>query len=197
MYESLDLHELNAKSAAIGAWVLTVHTMRYIEYEYVWQQQPRKGQKLECRLVAADGVYCQGVIRALPRSTSRGGVVDPAAEFKALEAKFKDGTVWSMTKVALANEKSEYIGSPVKLCIDLRKTKCTGILPGTVEMAPAPAPEDELERILALERSQRVDLTALIAEVSPARRETTAYGQKDIVDVMFVDGSKLRGSRSR
>ena len=197
MSESLDLHELNAKSAAIGAWVLTVHTMRYIEYEYVWQQQPRKGQKLECRLVAADGVYCQGVIRALPRSTSRGGVVDPAAEFKALDAKFKDGTVWSMTKVALANEKSEYIGSPVKLCIDLRKTKCTGILPGTVDMAPAPAPEDELERILALERTQRVDLTALIAEVSPVRRETTAYGQKDIVDVTFVDGSKQAGQQEQ
>ena len=79
----------------------------------------------------------------------------------------------------------------------MRKTKCAGILQGTVEMAPAPAPEDELERIQALERSQRVDLTALIAEVGPTRRETTAYGQKDIVDVLFVDGSKQAGQQDQ
>ena len=57
-------------------------------------------------------------------------------------------------------------------------------------MAPAPAPEDELERILALKRTQRVDLTMLIADMSPTRRETTSYGQKDIVDMTFVDGPK-------
>ena len=105
MSESLDLHELNAKSASIGAWVLKVHMMRYIEYEYVWQNQPRKGQKVECRLVAADGIYCQGVIKALPRSWSRGGGVDPAVELKEMQDKFKDGTLWRMTKVVLANEK--------------------------------------------------------------------------------------------
>ena len=105
MTESLDLHELNAKSAGIGAWVLMVHKTRRIEYEYVWQNQPRKGEKVECRLVAADGVYCQGVIKALPRSWSRGGGVDPAVELKEMQDKFKDGTLWRMTKVVLANEK--------------------------------------------------------------------------------------------
>ena len=197
MTESLDLHELNAKSAGIGAWVLRVHTMRLIEYEYVWQNQPRKGQKVECRLVAADGVYCHGVIKQSFRSSWRGGGVDPAVELKQMQDKFKDGTVWRMTKVGLVNEKSEYMGSPVKVCIDLRKTKCVGILQGSVEMAPAPAPEDELEKILALQHTQRVDLTALIAEVSPTRRETTSYGQKDIVDVTFLDGSKQAGQQEQ
>ena len=84
MSHSLDLFELNAKSAGIGAWELKVHKMRFIEYEYTWQNQPTKGDKLECRLVAADGVYCQGVIRALPRNWPRGGGVDPAAELKAM-----------------------------------------------------------------------------------------------------------------
>ena len=123
MTDSLDLHELNAKSAGIGAWVLRVHAMRRIEYEYVWQNQPKKGLKVECRLVAADGVYCQGGFEALNRSSSRGGGGDPAVELKEMQDKFKDGTVWRMTKVVLANETSEYIGSPLKICIDLRKTK--------------------------------------------------------------------------
>ena len=122
MTDSLNLHELNAQSAGIGAWVLRVHAMRRIEYEYVWQHQPKKGEKLECRLVAQDGVYCQGVIKGMSKSY-RGGGVDPAADMKDMQDKFKDGTVWKMTKVALANEKSEYISSPVKSTIDLRKTK--------------------------------------------------------------------------
>ena len=195
--DSVDLHELNAKSAGIGAWVLQVHKMQLIEYEYVWQSQPRKGQKLECRLVAPDGVYCQGVIRALPRSGLRGGGVDPAAELKTMQEKFKDGTVWRMTKVALSDEKSEYIGAPLKKCINLRKTKCASILQGSTKTVPAPAPEDELESIVALERQQRVDLTALIAHMSPPRRETTAYGQKDIVDITVVDGSKRAGQEDQ
>ena len=136
--------------------------------------EPRKGQKLAWRLVAMDGVYCRGVIKALPRSGLRGGGVDPAVELKSMQDQFKDGTEGRMTNVAQANEKSEYTGSPLKKRIDLRKTKCVGILQGSVEMAPAPAPEDELESILALERTQRVDLTALIADMSPTRRETTA-----------------------
>ena len=105
MSDSLDLDELNAKSAGIGAWVLPVYKPRLIDYEYTWQKQPRKGQKVECRLVAADGIYCQGVIRALPRSWSGGGGVDPAAELKVMQGKFQHGTVWRMTKVVLANEK--------------------------------------------------------------------------------------------
>ena len=64
-------------------------------------------------------------------------------------------------------------------------------------MAPAPTPEAELERILALERTQRVDLTALIADISPTRRETTVHGQKDIVTVTFVDGSKQTGRQEQ
>ena len=66
-----DLHELNPKSAGVGAWVLKVYKMRVIEYECTWQNAPRKAQKLECFLVAANGIYCQGVIKSLNRS---GGV---------------------------------------------------------------------------------------------------------------------------
>ena len=61
---SFPLRELNAKSAGIGARVLMAHGMRRIEYEYLWQNKPRKGQKLECLLVATDGSYCQGVVKA-------------------------------------------------------------------------------------------------------------------------------------
>ena len=83
--------------------MLVVHKMQLIEYEYTWQHQPRKGHKCECRLVSADGVYCQGVIKGV--SWSRGGGTDPAAELKAMHAKFTDGSIWKMTKVVMSNGK--------------------------------------------------------------------------------------------
>ena len=87
--DSLELHELNPKSAGIGAWVLKVHKLRLIEYEYTWQNKPRKSQKLECLLVAASGIYCQGVIKAV----NRGRRCRPCcrAETNATEIPGRDG----------------------------------------------------------------------------------------------------------
>ena len=107
--ESLDLSELNAKSAGIGSWVVQVHGMRHIRYEYQWQGKPQKGQKLECLLVTSDGNYCQGVVRTLP---PRAGGEDPGSELKKVLQKFTSGSVWRMTKVTIAKEKKEYMGSP-------------------------------------------------------------------------------------
>ena len=38
---------------------------------------------------------------------------------------------------------------------------------------------------------QRVDLTALISNMTDTRSETTAYGPKKIVDVTIVDGADV------
>ena len=187
--ESLDLSELNAKSAGIGGWVVQVHGMRHVHYEYQWQGKPQKGQKLECLLVTSDGNYCQGVVRTLP---PRAGGEDPGSELKKVLQKFTSGSVWRMTKVALAKEKKEYMGSPCKVCIDIRKTRTDPVLRGAVKMPPAPAPEEDLKTIVSLPSSQRVDITALVQNMSDVRNEVTAYGRKQIVDITIVDGSKDR-----
>ena len=56
--DSLELEELNAKPAGIGARVLMIHGMRLIKYEHTRQSSPQKGQKLECLLMAQDGTQC-------------------------------------------------------------------------------------------------------------------------------------------
>ena len=100
------------------------------------ESKPQKGHKLECLLVAADGTYCPGVIKALYRRTTDGGSADPLVELKTQMQKFSDGTIWRMTKVTLAAEKGEYIGSPLKKSIDVRKTAYAPILQGIVQMPP-------------------------------------------------------------
>jgi len=192
--DSLELHELNEKSAGIGAWVLQVHAMRHIEYEYQWQGKAKKGEKLECLLLAADASYCQGVIKVLPR---RAGGGDPGADLRKMMEKFCNGTVWKMTKVTLANEKKEFIGAPYKVCVDIRSTKSSPVLQSQVQMPPAPAPEEDLKSIVTLPSLQRVDLTALISSIGTVRRETTAYGRKDIVDITVVDGSMQKDEKEQ
>ena len=187
---SLALEELNCKSAAIGAWSLKIHGMQWIEYEYTRQNTIQKGQKLECLLVAQSGTYCHGVIKTKWGTKDSGGG-SPAAELKTMMKKFQDGAIFTMTKVALVDAKAEFLGAPLKVCIDLRKTTCTAVSGTLVEMPPAPAPSEALASILGLHSRQRVDLTALIITVSGTRRETTPYGQKDIVDITVVDGSTL------
>ena len=106
----MEWEELNDKSSGIGAWVLKIHGMRWIEYEYTRQNSVQKGRKLQCRLVAQSCPYCHGVIKAL---YSRSGGVDPAAELKTLMDKFKDGSIFKLTKVTLADDKAEFIGAPL------------------------------------------------------------------------------------
>ena len=61
---SLELEELNAKSAGIGTWVVKCYGMQWIEYEYTRQNTVQKGQKVEGFLLAQSGAYCHGVIKA-------------------------------------------------------------------------------------------------------------------------------------
>ena len=95
-----------------------------------------------------------------------------------------------MTNITLAKEKRQYIGARENTCVDIRKTRVDGILQSVVQMPLAPALEEDLKSIVALQSLQRVDITALISSVSNVRNETTAYGRKQILDTTIIDGSK-------
>ena len=112
--DSFQLHELNAKSGPVGTWILKVYNMRMITYEYNRGGQPRQGQKLECMFVSKDGVYCQGVIKSVYKTAKTSGPLDPAAELRQMQERFQNGTMWKMTKVTLADEKSQFISSALK-----------------------------------------------------------------------------------
>ena len=193
--ESLDLAELNLKSAGLGRWVLKVHGMRKIQYEYAWQGKPQKSTKLECLLIATDGTYCQGEVRSLYSKTAGG--LDPGAELERMMTKYCNGGIWAVSKVTLSKEKKQYIGAPHKVCIDLRKTKTDAILQGTVEVPQAPVLQEEWKTIVTLQGMQRVDITALISSLSEARSATTAYGPKKIVDVTIVVVPKKKHTRTK
>ena len=119
---SLELEELNAKSAGIGTWVVKSYGMQWIDYEYTRQNTVQKGQKVEGFLLAQSGAYCHCVIKAKWGTKGNGGV-DPAAELKTMMNKFQDGSIFTLTKVALADAKAEFLGAPLKICIGLKRPK--------------------------------------------------------------------------
>jgi hypothetical protein len=108
--------------------------------------------------------------------------------------KYNENTIWSMSRITLAQEKAQFIGSPVKYVIDMEKTKVTPVLQSTT-FPRTPTPPDSLATIVQLTRKQQVHFLALVRTVEKQRSATTSRGERTIVDVTFVDGSKLANGK--
>ena len=183
--EYQSLKELTHQSAAIGKWLLTVgETPRAWEYGFSLNGKQCKGKRFEVNMVSADaGVYCTGAFR---RKTD-----NPAGNRKFDEAlaTFAYGSVWEASKIVLAKEKPCFISSPLKLMIDLSGSRMVPVLQKIYKMPSEATPLDTLHTILMCPPQQRVDITALLFQISPVREASTARGDRLIFDVTIRDDS--------
>ena len=85
--------------------------------------------------------------------------------------------------------KPSCISSPLKIMIDLNITKMHPVLQGIQKMPSEPTPLETLHTILMCPQHQRVDVTALIENVSEVREVTTAHGPRYVADVQIRDDS--------
>ena len=90
------------------------------------QGQRKEGRAFRCHLVMPEdpSMYCLAeVARFDPLSPTK---LKSLAE---MQAKFKDGLEFIISKVALNNEiKQEYLSTPIKATVLLEKTKCEPVL---------------------------------------------------------------------
>ena len=187
--QSTSLRELTPSTCGVGAWILRVVHPRVIDYLYQYQNQERKGRKMECILASKDSdCYCMGLIK----HAGSGDTADKT--FKAAAAKFKDNTIWRLTRITLAIDKPQYVSSPIKHVIDLSKTKVSPVLESST-FPKAPTPPDALATTLRISRGQKTDLLALAQSITNQRTVTAARGEKIIVDATVIDGSKLENGR--
>ena len=109
------LSELSPATAAIGAWLVKVHRdAQIVPYTYTWEGKPKATKKVEVLLIGQDAeTYCIG--------RARKGSSDDRA-LQALADKFKAGTTWKMSKVAVLTENRSHLGCTVKVVVDLAKT---------------------------------------------------------------------------
>ena len=62
--------------------------------------------------------------------------------------KFQNATMWRLSQVSLLNEKPIYLGSPIKIVIDLNSTSFQPLLQSTVTMPSHPTPPEDLATLL-------------------------------------------------
>ena len=96
------LAELTTHSAKIGLWLLRVCGEPH-EHEYKFQKRGEDitVKLLVCRLVSEDSSqYCTGKIKR------KGGEPDASADFGRAKKKFKDQSIWKVSKVSLMNKAS-------------------------------------------------------------------------------------------
>ena len=183
--EYQSLKELTQQSAGIGMWLLQVaEAPRDWEYTYTFNGHKCTGRRFEAILVSPDAsVYCIGAFRR-KQDNAAGN-----KKFADALSMFQHGTVWEASKISLAKEKPCFISSPLKLMIDLNASKMTPVLQSTYKMPSEATPVDTLHTILMCPENQRVDVTALLHDISSRRSANTARGERYIFDVTIRDDS--------
>ena len=185
------LNELTPATAAIGVWLVKVHRdAQVVPYTYTWDGKPKESKKAEVLLIGQDAeTYCIGRAR-------KGSGDDKALQ--TLADKFKAGTTWKMSKVALFAENRSHLGCTVKVVVDLAKTTWAPVLQSTVPMPSEPAPVEMLSDIVSVKASQRCDVICLLQNVTAEpKTRNTAQGARKVVDVAICDGSRDDGELAK
>ena len=186
------LQHLTEQSAGIGAWMLQV-TGDPKDTEYTWNKNGKsgKGRKLEIILVSEESSeYCLGVYRRLgkePKATQ---------DFEASKKKYKQGSIWKVSKVSLAKENSKFLGCSCKVVIDMNASTFHPVLQSTVTMPMQATPPEDLNTLLQCPEGQVVDVLALVTEISTPAQKQTQYGIRDFVNITIMDDSGTKGAAS-
>lgn len=177
----LDLSLLASTSGSVGMWALKIVHKSVTAFSMPVRSKPPKAmEKLNVHLVSAVG-----------EKYITGQAVETPQRMPQLAAKWKVGEVVRISKVAKVEERKEYIGSPLKVVIDLKKTSVKYSQPGADDMPRMAQPPDQLCDILNLSSRQYVDVTVLVLSVSAGRSVTLQSGEKKTVQtIKFTDGSK-------
>ena len=134
--------------------------------------------------------YCEGLYK------KAGGKPKSTDNFKQAQTEHKNGTIWKVSQVSLAQQNPLYLGCSHKVVIDMNKSTFTPVLQSTVKMPTQVAPPDDLATLLKCSKGQIVDAIALVAHVSEPVLKHTDSGECDLVDVTIMDDSGRNGAAS-
>ena len=106
------LQNLTVQSGGVGRWLVTV-VMPPREVVYSWNKGGKSGEgkKLQYLLVSEDcAQYCEGVYKRIgkePKATD---------DYNKAKQKFKKCTIWTVSKVSLTKQDTQYLGCSCKGC---------------------------------------------------------------------------------
>ena len=180
--ETQALPELNQRSAGLGSWDIGVFRPRINDYKYTPKNSnhEKSGADFRCILVSArdPSQYVSASIQM--RS-------DNMAPLKQAEGKFKADLKFRISKVALqSSAKQEYLHTPIKLKIDLAKTKADALMQQKQGETVQPCPSMSIKDCKKLQQSQRFDVTALMDALSEVRAVNVT---RQVIKVTIIDDS--------
>jgi len=179
-----NLKALTKSSARIATFAVRLCDGAVENYTYTHQQtgQQTTAHKFEVFLVGSNPQeYCKGYVKASEE------------ECKKAAAKFSNGTVWALSKVAFDSfTQTQYISTPILLRVDLSKSTMT-IQDGSTEenkalrasMPSSRVPPTSVADVTRIKTSCCTDLIAVIKEVHPQTRKSKA--DELISDIVLVD----------
>ena len=185
----LNLSELNKTSASLGSWHFRVVHEDLISYEYVNAGRQCSGHKLRVMFVTHDEEqYCLGYLRAIKNDVD---------ELKKARSKWVVGSIWKSKRISFLEEKANYVCTPFKLVLDLRKSELTKILQGAEDLPKQAAPGSQISEILQIRSSggiHRFDAMGMV-QTGNVRYSDTKDGFRAIMDVTLMDGSELENGK--
>ena len=186
MTDLQDLKSLNKSSGKVATFAAKLCGGVVEQYDYLHKgnQQKVTAHKFEVTLVGRNPQdYCKGFVKASKEDCEKAA------------AKFKDGTVWALSKVAFDSyTAAQYISTPVLYRVDLSKSTMKSRDTNSEEdkalrasMPPAPVPPTSVVDLTRITTNRSTDLIAVVKEVGAQTRQSR--GQELIVDVVLVDGT--------
>ena len=184
MAQMQNLKALNKSSGRIATFAVRVSGGACEKYTY---QEKKTGvdktaHKFEAYLVGNN-----------PQDYCRAYVKGSEQECKKAAEKFKDGTVWALSKVVWDSwTKTQYISTPVQFRIDLSKSVMTA-QDGSCEaqqnlrksMPSSPEPPISVADVALITNTGSTDLIAVIKDVNDKTR--TSKANELIADITLVD----------
>ncbi|CAJ1409412.1 unnamed protein product [Effrenium voratum] len=180
--EFFRLAELNESTAKLGTWLFRVEHVISEEYEYEWKGKQHRTWKLTMVLLTQEASeYCLGQVKVAKSNLQ---------QVQTAERRYTVGTLWQVSKVALAKESKQYVHTPRKLVIDMAKSKVVSVSDAQgLVMPPTVVANAVLRDILQLQDKQRFDVTCVVKGVSDPRTVTTPSGEKRVLDATLTDGT--------
>jgi hypothetical protein len=127
------LRELNTGTSAVGSWILKAVHSDIVGYSYEWSGSQVTKQKLRVMFVSPQAEdYCIGVMKVNKQNTQ---------ELEAARLNiYKVNNLFRSKSICSTDDKKQYVNTPFKLLLDLRKCRLNSLLQGAIAMPIAAHP---------------------------------------------------------
>jgi hypothetical protein len=183
----LQLAELNARSAKLGAWDVFVFQPRVEKYGWTDKStgEQKTGESFRCLLLSIEdcSMYIQAEVK----------LYGPNKEpLEKAAAKFTKNKCFRMSKVSFVpNATQAYLHAPMKFVVNMQKSKLDPLLNKSDGQQMKAQPAMTLSEMKELQQGQLFDITALVAEISDPRPAGSTG--RHVRDVKLIDQSAEGG----